>query len=97
MTKNDVKHTFTEKEAQEWLQSMLRTEKMTVEFVKKDGSQRKMLCTLIENMIPSEKKPKGSEKSRSDDTISVFDLEKNDWRSFRYDSITAVSFSLGAK
>lgn len=89
--------TFAKKEAQEWLKNILRTEKVTVEFVKKDGTTRKMLCTLTENMIPSEKAPKGTQKTRSEDSLAVFDLEKNEWRSFRYDSITSVSFTLGLK
>ena len=30
-----------------------------------------------------------------DDVISVFDLEKNEWRSCRYDSINQINFTLG--
>ena len=53
-----------------------------------------MLCTLAENKIPSEKMPKNSGKSKSDDALAVFDIEKNDWRSFRWDSVTKIDFKI---
>ena len=53
-----------------------------------------MLCTLAENKIPSEKMPKNNGKSKSDDALAVFDVEKNDWRSFRWDSVTKIDFKI---
>lgn len=73
-----------------WLKTTLTTEILNVNFVKKDGSERKMKCTLMTDKIPSEKSPKGSEKSKSDEVLPVFDLESDGWRSFRWDSITSV-------
>lgn len=81
---------FVEEEGKEWLKSLLRSGVYTVEFVKKDGSQRKMCCTLMESEIPSEFTPKGTKKTISNDSLSVFDVEVNGWRSFRYDSIVSV-------
>jgi hypothetical protein len=68
-----------------------------VEFVKKDGSMRKMLCTLSKNKIPDEKIPKNSGKSQSDEAVAVFDLEKQEWRSFRFNSVKKIDFSLEKK
>jgi len=82
---------------QKWLQKMLQTQKIEVFFVKKDGTERKMLCTLAESKIPKEKMPKNSGKSKSDDVLAVFDLEKDAWRSFRWDSVTKIEFNLGEK
>lgn len=73
-----------------WLKSTLTSEILNVNFVKKDGSERKMKCTLMVDKIPSEKSPKGSEKAKSDEVLPVFDLENEGWRSFRWDSITSV-------
>lgn len=83
------------KEGREWLRGVLRSEKVTVFFTKKDGTERKLICTLKEDKIPNEKSPKNSGKAKSEDSIAVFDLEKSDWRSFRFDSVKKVEFSIG--
>jgi hypothetical protein len=55
-----------------------------------------MKCTLQESAIPTyEKKTERVRTTSTDESISVVDLEKNEWRSFRYDSIKSVSFTLG--
>jgi hypothetical protein len=61
-----------------------------IKFTKKDGTERDMLCTLAESKIPKDKKPK-SDTTITDEVLRVFDLEKQDWRSFRWDSIISVS------
>lgn len=64
----------------------------TVVFTKKDGTQRTMKCTLSEQLIPAEQKPKQTETvKRSDDALPVFDIDKQEWRSFRYDALISVS------
>ena len=48
-----------------------------------------MTCTLLADKLPpleSKKEPR-----ESTNTISVWDLEKNNWRSFRLDSILSVN------
>jgi hypothetical protein len=82
-------------EGREWLRGLLRSEKVTVLFTKKDGTERELICTLKEDKIPSEKAPKNTGKAKSEDSIAVFDLEKSDWRSFRFDSVKKVEFTLG--
>ncbi len=82
-------------EGKEWLRSVLRSEIMTVTFEKLDGTIREMRCTLIESKIPDASKPKNSGKAQSDDSIAVFDLEKQGWRSFRFDSVRRIQFTLG--
>lgn len=78
----------------DYLKNLLREQILTIEFVKKDGTVRKMLCTLDADKIPSEKMPKNSGKAQSDDVLAVFDIEKQDWRSFRYESIKNFQFGV---
>lgn len=85
---------FGSKKEKDWLKGILRSGNVTVEFVKKDGSNRIMVCTLSENVIPSEFTPKGSTKSQNDEALAVYDVEAKGWRSFRYDSITKISADL---
>lgn len=63
-----------------------------VNFTKKDGTEREMLCTLIN--IPSEKLPKAKdpedEVQYSKEAIRVFDVEKQEWRSFRLDAVNSI-------
>ena len=91
MTDNIV---FNSKKEKDWLLTLLREQEITVKFVKKDGSEREMLCTLNEGKIPAEKAPKGVERTTSDDVVPVFDIENQGWRSFRWDSITGIHFDL---
>lgn len=79
----------------DWLRGLLREGIVTVTFTKKDGSERVMNCTLVETSIPEEKKPKGTSTIlRSDETLAVYDVEAEGWRSFRIDSIKSVEFSI---
>ena len=69
---------------------------LCVTFTKKDGSERAMQCTLIEGRIPADKIPKttGSPSTSDGSAVRVFDTEKSEWRSFRWDSVTKVEFTL---
>jgi hypothetical protein len=87
---SDGKQVFGTADEKNWLKSLLREGVVTVEFVKKDGSARKMLCTLSESQIPKQFAPKNSGKTQSDEALAVFDIEASGWRSFRYDSITKI-------
>jgi len=89
------KNPFDEKYGRKWLNDVLRSDVLTVNFEKKDGTLREMRCTLMESKIPNEKKPNGVGKSKSDDVLPVFDVEKQEWRSFRFDSVRKIEFSLG--
>ena len=61
-----------------------------VTFTKKDGTVREMLCTRKPTMIPSEKHPKSLIVEKDEDTtIRVFDMGKDEWRSFIVSSVTA--------
>lgn len=68
---------------------------VTVVFTKLDGSERKMVCTLVEGKIPTDKKPytQTTPATTSEQAVRVFDLEIEEWRSFRWDSVKRVTYS----
>lgn len=75
-----------------------------VKFTKKDGTDRVMNCTKVEHLIPKEKQPKPKEVVINDtlevleseirvrplQLITVFDVDKQDWRSFNYTTIKSI-------
>jgi hypothetical protein len=86
-----------------WLKDILHDEhskNLCVVFTKKDGTAREMFCTLVEGRIPADKQPKTTESTGttarpfSDDALRVFDTDKQEWRSFRWDSVKEVRFEL---
>ena len=90
-------------EFREWLKGVLHddiTKNLCVVFTKKDGTDREMFCTLSESRIPAEKQPKSQASDSTtagqgnDSAIRVFDVQKQEWRSFRWDSVKEVRFDL---
>ena len=79
-----------------WLQGVLKMHTVDLTFRKKDDTIREMTCTLIESKLPPNEKKTDRVRKENDDVISVFDLEKSEWRSCRYDSINQINFTLGA-
>lgn len=82
-----------------WTLGVLHDENITdlcVTFTKKDGTERAMYCTLVEGRIPAEQTPKNSIATAptSGSAVRVFDTEKSEWRSFRWESLIKVEFSL---
>jgi len=77
----------------EWVKGLLREQKATIEFTKATGETRVMTCTLSESVIP--KTDKTSERKPNPDVCVVWDTEKNEWRSFRWDRMTRIEFSIG--
>jgi hypothetical protein len=84
---------------QDWLKSVLRDGEVTVTFTKVDGTERVMKCTLKEGLIiPTESEVVQGKVKRtkvpSPDVLPVFDTEAKQWKSFRWDSIKQVDFSV---
>ena len=72
------------------IKNMLNTGIVNVKFKKTDGSERLMKCTLLEGIIKEYEKKTEKTRPVSEDTLSVWDVEKDGWRSFRYDSIIEI-------
>jgi len=77
-----------------WLINLLTQETVGIAFVKKDGTERNMQCTLNMEVIPKDKHPKGESSTNLEDSLAVYDTDKKEWRSFRWDSITSIFNSL---
>jgi len=59
-----------------------------LQFKKVNGDLRNMRGTRKFDLIPEEKHPKTEDKREQNETIVVlFDLEVNDWRSFRVENL----------
>jgi predicted DNA-binding transcriptional regulator YafY len=85
--------TATEEERKtfrEWLLGVLDThENVDVTFKKADGTLRDMKCTLKEGVRPHVENPKVS-----DTLCTVWDTEMNAWRSFKFENIQKINFTL---
>lgn len=96
MIKSEFSNVFLDNaEHREWLLKALRSGPVTVNFTKTDGTERAMACTLDESIIPNEFAPKAKvegevERKKPTESVAVFDLEKEGWRSFRWDAIKTV-------
>jgi len=73
----------------------LREGVVNLSFTKvKDGAVREMKATLVSDMIPEDKMPKTDANANTEKNqlaVRVFDLDLNDWRSFRVDSLLTFS------
>ena len=72
--------------------AILSSDVANVTFTKSDGSERVMKCTLVDEYIPSPELnlARTSTRKVNEAVLPVWDIDKNAWRSFRIDSITAI-------
>ena len=80
----------------EFLQSNLQTAILNITFIKKDGTQRLMRCTLRADLLPAQTDLEESiqKKAPNPEVLAVWDLENVGWRSFRYDSIIGFAIDV---
>tara|TARA_R110001592_G_scaffold309210_1_gene583298 strand:+ start:479 stop:736 length:258 start_codon:yes stop_codon:yes gene_type:complete len=66
---------------------------LIVEFTKKNGEKRKMKCTTSMDRIPESAHPQeGSTFTyNTEKSLRVYDVEAEGWRSFRVDSVDAIT------
>ena len=69
---------------------LLKSNICSVTFEKVDGTLREMTCTLMENAIETYERITDRTKPVNDSVLSVWDVDKNSWRSFRIDSVKIV-------
>lgn len=77
----------------EYLKGVLQTGIANVSFMKKDGTQRNLLCTLLPSELPAQTDLEEAvqKKTPNPEVLAVWDLENKGWRSFRYDSVLGFS------
>ena len=87
----------------DWVRGLLQKGAVTVIFVKADGTDREMLCTLDYAQLPSVPaslpvdgivKESKERKQPDEHSLRVFDLDKQQWRSFRFDRLKKVTSQL---
>jgi len=81
-------------ELRKWLIGLLKEHTVELKFEKKDGSIRDMIATLKEDLVIAYEKKTDKEKVVNEDILPVFDIDKQEWRSFRLDSIKEIKFDL---
>ena len=72
-----------------WLTGVLKEEIVTIKFTKKDGTDRVMKATLHDRLVAN---TSGTGRKENAEVISVTDVEIDEWRSIRLDSIKEISF-----
>lgn len=97
-TKIDSTKDWTEREWEKFkdlITDALSKTTVTITFMKKDGTERTMRCTLQEDKLPKrETKRQLVETSKSKDYIAVFDLDDNGWRSFVIKNVRSFEFTI---
>ena len=96
---------FDTVESKEWLRTLLREQNVVVTFAKVNGDERVMTCTLKEEFIPEEHRPKlkdthplkEMEEPKEDKTCTVYDVNAKGWRSFRWANVKKIDFALEAQ
>jgi len=84
--------TMTDNEYIENLVTALKNGVVTLKFRKVNGDIRIMKCTMSPSLIPNFKESVSGRKTPLN-SVSVWDLEKKDWRAFRTDSVIGYSHS----
>ena len=69
--------------------SALQSNICDVKFIKVNGEERLMRCTLKEDMLP-EYIDMNDDKKANESVVPVWDLDKKGWRSFRVDSVIDI-------
>lgn len=73
----------------------LQNSTVEIEFKKLNGETRNMKCTLREGIIPKASKSDTLSQTKvrkvSPEVLVVWDVNKNDWRSMRWDNIVEVT------
>tara|TARA_B100000214_G_C23621796_1_gene469887 strand:+ start:129 stop:434 length:306 start_codon:yes stop_codon:yes gene_type:complete len=74
----------------EELNKQLRETTLVVTFNKLNGDERVMTCTKDFKLIPESHRPK-TDKEPPEGNVTVWDINANGWRSFKYDRVTKVT------
>ncbi len=65
-----------------------------VQFIKLDGSVRKMRCTLMKNLLPAVYNEKHLDEEHKKEpnlnTVVVWDIDQKGWRSFHVDNVEYI-------
>ena len=84
----------------DWVRSLMQITEVKIEFLKADGTLREMRCTLDSGRIPAPPpasapvdgivKESKQRKQPDEHSLRVWDLDKGEWRSFRFDRLQKI-------
>jgi len=83
------------------LKTFLKENVCEVTFLKKNGDQRIMTCTLDDKLLPVVEVVEGAEAKKPrvlknpENTLSVYDTNAKGWRSFVIKNVKAVTYERG--
>ena len=86
-----------QQELRDFMRGLLCDGKVNIDFVKADGTARSMTCTLNESLGAKPVNKLATEKPAIADkkeTCVVWDCDANGWRSFRWDRLRKIAFSI---
>ena len=99
MDKGEYNYIDMDAEEQEvlktYVRELLHEREIEVDFVKADGSPRRMKCTLNESLGAKYSTNENTSKKPHPDTCVVWDINQSAWRSFRWDRLKRITFNLG--
>jgi hypothetical protein len=87
-----------EKQIYNWLKGILPNTEATITFTKVDGTERVMKCTLEADKLPPivvKEDAKPRKQSDSTKALRVFDVEKQEWRSFTIKNLKRIELTIG--
>ena len=79
---------YVNEDDQAFVKSALVDGVIEIEFLKADGSVRKMNATLNESVVPHVEE--NAERKANPDIQVVWDTTANGWRSFRWDRLQGI-------
>ena len=86
-----------EKQIYNWLKGILPNTEATITFTKVDGTERVMKCTLEADKLPPvviKEDAKPRKQSDSTKALRVFDVEKQEWRSFTIKNLKRIELTI---
>lgn len=73
---------------------LIENKSVEVSFTKVDGTERTMFCTLNEAVLPPSPLTESTvRREPNHNVLTVWDVEKDGWRSFRVDGVKSVTIS----
>ena len=78
----------------DWVTGLLQSNTVVVEFIKTDGTLRTMSATLKPDVVVITESKTGRAKKENPEVCSVWDIDAKGWRSFRFDKVKSINFSL---
>jgi hypothetical protein len=95
LLKDSTNFPFSEAD-REPVTQLLKDHIIEVAFIKGDGTRRVMNCTLQSKYLPIRESEISTRPPRPG-TMTVWDVDKHDWRSFNLETVLTISFPFNSE